>query len=66
MSIDILKTVAVQETKKFCSEHDIEITMLNMSDYYTSLATPIAHELIATGLSTTDAWGIAYNRVKNK
>ena len=68
MSIDILKTIAVQENQKFWEEHEIEQsmkqTMLNLSDFYTAQATPIAHDLIATGLGKSEAWDIAYKQVR--
>ncbi len=70
MSIDILKTVAVRETKKFCDEHEIEQTMvqemMNLSDFYKAQATPIAFDLIATGIGKDLAWDIAFNQVKRK
>ena len=70
MNIDILKTVAVRETEKFCDEHEIEQTMkqtmVNLSDFYKAQAEPIAHELIASGLGKAEAWDIALNQVRHK
>jgi len=70
MSIDILKTLAVQGTRKLCDEHEIEqnmkTTMANLSDFYKAQAEPIAHELIASGLGKSEAWDIAYNQVRRK
>ena len=70
MSIDILKTVAVQETKKFCDEHEIELgmkeEMMNLSDFYKAQAKPIAFDLIAHGISSNTAWNIAFDQVRHK
>ena len=70
MSIDILKTVAVKATKKFCDEHEIEQTMkqemMNLSDFYKAQAKPIAFDLIAHGIGKDQAWDIAFNQVRHK